>query len=83
MKKNGRPAAPRALQAQFWEGVRLGLGVEEAGRAAGVGPVKAFEWFKQAGGVKSNGRGRPASGTCRWLSGRRSRSGWRRVSRCG
>jgi IS30 family transposase len=63
--KNGRPAAPRALQAQFWEGVRLGLGVAEAGRAAGVGPVKAFEWFKQAGGVKSNGP-RPAGG--RYLS---------------
>ena len=35
MKKNGRPAAPRALQAQFWEGVRLGLGVAEAGRLRG------------------------------------------------
>jgi transposase, IS30 family len=63
--KNGRPAAPRALQAQFWEGVRVGLGVAEAGAAAGVGPVKAFAWFKQAGGVKSNGP-RPASG--RYLS---------------
>ena len=63
--KNGRPAAPRALQAQFWEGVRSGLGIAEAGRAAGVGPVKAFAWFKQAGGVKSNGP-RPAGG--RYLS---------------
>jgi IS30 family transposase len=63
--KNGRPAAPRALQAQFWEGVRLGLGVAEAGLAAGVGPVKAFAWFKLAGGVKSNGP-RPAGG--RYLS---------------
>jgi IS30 family transposase len=63
--KNGRPAAPRALQAQFWEGIRSGLGVAEAGSAAGVGPVKAFAWFKQAGGVKSNGP-RPAGG--RYLS---------------
>ena len=63
--KNGRPAAPRALQVQFWEGVRSGLGVQEAGAAAGVGPVKAFAWFKQAGGVKGNGP-RPASG--RYLS---------------
>jgi IS30 family transposase len=63
--KNGRPAAPRALQAQFWEGIRLGLGVAEAGRAAGVGGVKAFAWFKQAGGVKANGP-RPAGG--RYLS---------------
>jgi transposase, IS30 family len=53
--KNGRPAAPRAVQVQFWEGVRSGLGVQEAGAAAGVGPVKAFAWFKLAGGVKSNG----------------------------
>ena len=53
--KNGRPAAPRALQVKFWDGIRSGLGVQEAGAAAGVGPVKAFAWFKQAGGVKSNG----------------------------
>jgi IS30 family transposase len=63
--KNGRPAVPRAVQVQFWEGVRSGLGVQEAGAAAGVGPVKAFAWFKQAGGVKSNGP-RPAGG--RYLS---------------
>jgi IS30 family transposase len=63
--KNGRPAVPRAVQVQFWEGVRSGLGVQEAGAAAGVGPVKAFAWFRQAGGVKSNGP-RPAGG--RFLS---------------
>jgi IS30 family transposase len=65
VKKNGRPAAPRASQVQFWDGVRSGLGVAEAGAAAGVGPVKAFAWFKQAGGVKSNG---PRAGTGRYLS---------------
>jgi len=63
--KNGRPAAPRALRAQFWEGIRSGLGVVEAGRAAGVGREIAFRWFMQAGGVKSNGP-RPAGG--RYLS---------------
>jgi IS30 family transposase len=63
--KNGRPAVPRAVQVQFWEGVRSGLGVAEAGSAAGVGPVKAFAWFKQAGGVKSNG---PRPGSGRYLS---------------
>jgi IS30 family transposase len=63
--KNGRPAAPRAVEVRFWEGVRLGLGVEEAGRAAGVGHGIAFRWFRRAGGVKSNGP-RPASG--RYLS---------------
>jgi len=63
--KNGRPAAPRALQVGFWEGVRSGLGIAEAGLAAGVGHEVAFRWFKQAGGVKSNGP-RPVSG--RYLS---------------
>ena len=63
--KSGRPAAPRALQAQFWEGIRSGLGVQEAGVAAGAGRVLAFSWFGRAGGVKSNGP-RPAGG--RYLS---------------
>jgi IS30 family transposase len=63
--KNGRPAAPRALEVLFWEGIRSGLGVQEAGTAAGVGPVKAFAWFKQAGGVKGNG---PRPGSGRYLS---------------
>jgi transposase, IS30 family len=63
--KNGRPAVPRSVQVRFWEGIRSGLAVQEAGLAAGVGPVKAFAWFKQAGGVKSNGP-RPAGG--RYLS---------------
>ena len=63
--RNGRPAAPRTVHARFWEGVRSGLGVQEAGLAAGVGRVRAFTWFRQAGGVKSNGPG-PVSG--RYLS---------------
>src|SRR2546429_7643397 len=63
--KNGRPAAPRALGVQFWEGIRSGLGIQEAGRAAGVGQEIAFRWFKQAGGVEANGP-RPACG--RYLS---------------
>src|SRR6266700_2605262 len=65
--KNGRPAAPRALQAQFWEGIRSGMGIVEAGRAAGAGREIAFRWFKKAGGVKSNGP-RPAGG--RYLAAR-------------
>ncbi len=65
MVKNGRPAAPRALQVKFWEGVRSGLGVADAGLAAGVGQTVAFGWFKQAGGVKSNG---PRPGSGRFLS---------------
>jgi IS30 family transposase len=53
--KSGRPAAPRALQVLFWEGIRSGLAIVEAGSVAGVGQDKAFSWFRQAGGVKSNG----------------------------
>ena len=83
MVKNGRPGLPRSVQAEFWEGVRSGLGVTEARLAAGVGNEVAFRWFKQAGGVKSNGPRPVSGGSCRWLSGRRSRSGWRRASRCG
>jgi transposase, IS30 family len=63
--KNGRPAAPRAVEAKFWEGMRSGLGVEEAGRAAGVSHEQGYRWFRRAGGVKSNGP-RPAGG--RYLS---------------
>ena len=42
-------------------GDQVGVGTLEAGRAAGVGQVLAFAWFKQAGGVKANGP-RPAGG---------------------
>ena len=63
--KYGRPAAPRALQAQFWEGIRSGLSMGEAALAAGAGLQMAQGWFRQAGGVKSNGP-RPAAG--RYLS---------------
>jgi len=63
--KSGRPAAPRALRAQFWEGIRSGLGTEEAARAAGVSPGLGFMWFRQAGGVASNG---PRPGCGRYLS---------------
>jgi transposase, IS30 family len=63
--KNGRPPVPRAVQARFWEGVRSGLGIQEAGAAAGVCQQVANRWFRAAGGVKSNGPG-PASG--RYLS---------------
>ena len=47
--KDGRPAAPRALQAQFWEGMRSGLGIQEAGQTAGVGPVLAFSLDSRSG----------------------------------
>jgi IS30 family transposase len=56
---------PRAARLVFWDGVRAGLAVAEAGAAAGV--VGAGEsWFRAAGGVKGNGpRGVPCG---RYLS---------------
>jgi len=63
--KDGRPAAPRALQVQFWEGVRSGLGIVEAAGAAGVTHVVGYKWFRLAGGVKANG---PVRAGGRYLS---------------
>jgi IS30 family transposase len=54
----GGPAAPRVVRERFWDGVRSGLGVKDAGVAAGVAPSKAWAWFGQAGGVAANGAGR-------------------------
>jgi IS30 family transposase len=56
----GRPGL-RAVRLAFWEGIRAGLGIGEAGRAAGVSHEAARQWFIQAGGVISNGPG-PESG---------------------
>jgi transposase, IS30 family len=54
VKRRGRLPVPRAVRVVFWDGVRAGLGVKEAGAAAGV--VHAWEnWFRVAGGVKGNG----------------------------
>ena len=39
--KNGRPAAPRALEVLFWEGIRSGLGVQEALAAQGKAQHRA------------------------------------------
>jgi IS30 family transposase len=63
--KNGRPGLPREMSAAFWDGIRGGLTVAEAGLAAGVSGDRAKRWFRQAGGVKANGPG-PVSG--RYLS---------------
>jgi transposase, IS30 family len=63
--KSGRPALPRAVQAEFWDGVRSGLGIVEAGEAAGIGQVQAYRWFSLAGGVKANG---PVRASGRYLS---------------
>jgi transposase, IS30 family len=56
--KFGRPRAPRALEVLFWEGIGSGLGVAEAAVAAGADEQLGRRWFRQAGGVRSNGAGR-------------------------
>src|SRR5262249_23284887 len=60
----GRVRAPREARVVFWEGVRSGLGWQEAAVAAGF-PRGGALWFRAAGGVKGNGAG-PVSG--RYLS---------------
>jgi transposase, IS30 family len=63
--KNGRPGVPRSVQAGFWDGMRAGLGVREAARAAGVSAGMGGAWLRRAGGVKANG---PRRGSGRYLS---------------
>jgi IS30 family transposase len=63
--RNGGPPAPRVVRERFWDRVRSGLGVKDAGVAAGVSDSKAWAWFREAGGVPANGAG-PVSG--RYLS---------------
>ena len=61
----GRPVLPREVQVVFWDGVRAGLGVEEAAAAAGAGRETARRWLVAAGGVKGNG---PVAGSGRFLA---------------
>jgi IS30 family transposase len=62
---SGRRPVPRPVRLVFWEGIRAGLAVEEAGRAAGVSHEAARQWLLKAGGVISNG---PGPETGRYLS---------------
>jgi IS30 family transposase len=61
----GRPGLPREVQVAFWDGIRAGLGVEEAAAAAGVSRNGAWKWLRAAGGVKGNGE---RAGSGRYLS---------------
>ncbi len=65
MARMGRPPVPRAVQAGFWDGVRLGLGPWRAAEAAGVPRSVAQRWFQEAGGVAANA---PGPGSGRYLS---------------
>jgi transposase, IS30 family len=62
--RRGRLPLPRVVRQAFWDGVRAGLSVAEAGVVSGAGRTSQ-EWFRRAGGVKGNGPG-PVSG--RYLS---------------
>ena len=66
MAKMGRPALAREVRVAFWDGVRSGLGVEEAAAAAGVSRNAAWRWMRAAGGVKGNGE---CAGSGRFLLG--------------
>jgi transposase, IS30 family len=55
--KRGRPPVPRAVQLEFWDGVRSGLAWRDAAAAAGARRT-AEGWFERAGGVRANGPGR-------------------------
>jgi transposase, IS30 family len=59
--KMGRVPLPREVRAAFWDGIRAGLGVEEAAAGAGVGKSIAWRWVRAAGGVKRLGEV-PSSG---------------------
>jgi transposase, IS30 family len=58
----GRPELPRELAVAFWDGVRAGLGVEEAAAAAGVNRRQGWRWLREAGGVKQVAPRAPSSG---------------------
>jgi transposase, IS30 family len=59
--KTGRRPVPRAVRLEFWELVRAGVGWRQAAPRCGVPFQTAEVWFRQAGGVKSNGV-RPVGG---------------------
>ena len=64
--RRGRLPLPRSVRVAFWDGVRAGLPVADAGLAAGAGRT-VWEWFRRAGGVKANGAG-PGLVSERYLS---------------
>ncbi|MEY8043665.1 IS30 family transposase [Saccharopolyspora cebuensis] len=51
----GRPGLSRSVRVVFWEAVRRGGSLEVASAAAGVSTPTGTKWFRNAGGVLSNG----------------------------
>src|SRR5690606_8109349 len=47
----GRPRAASAVRRRFWDGIRVGLLIEEAAELAGVSGSAGRKWFRQRGGV--------------------------------
>jgi IS30 family transposase len=50
----GRVGLARGVRVRFWEGVRAGLAVRPASRAAGVSHQTGRRWLAEAGGVIGN-----------------------------
>jgi len=46
-----RPLVPVEVSKRFWEGVRLGLCVDDASAVAGVSQATGWRWFGRRGGV--------------------------------
>ena len=59
---------------RFWVAIARGMPSEDAGIEAGVSPVVGTRWFREAVGSGRSAWRRCRGGTCRWRSGRRSRS---------
>jgi transposase, IS30 family len=51
----GRPVLSRLVRVVFWEAVRRGGSLEVASATAGVSTPTGTKWFRNAGGVISNG----------------------------
>jgi transposase, IS30 family len=49
--RRGRPRLPVEVEYRFWDAIREGLLVEEAGAAVGVSHTQGKQWFRQRGGV--------------------------------
>src|SRR5258708_15626658 len=58
----GRPELPREAQVAFWDGIRAGLGVEEAAVAAGGNRGQGGRGLRAAGGGEEAAPRAPSSG---------------------
>ena len=62
----GRPKQPREFERGFWAGIREGLLVEDAARAAGMSPTWGKVTFREAGGVNPTRAGDPVGRYLSW-----------------